>query len=177
MAEDSWVVVGVALFCTLLGEGISYLAVYRTEKYRQAKSDIEAAVRRVEKQRDEDQLQSKKQKRLERSEEHLKTIHQNFTMIKMRSTMLMSVTFIALLAMFNSVFEGRVVAKLPFQPFSLIQGMTHRGLLGDDATDCSFMFLYALITMAVRQNLQKWLGFGLSRAASKVSSVPGMPTQ
>ena len=38
--------------------------------------------------------------------------------------------------MFNSIFDGRVVAKLPFTPISWIQGISHRSLLGNDATDC-----------------------------------------
>lgn len=34
-------------------------------------------------------------------------------------------------------FSGVVAAKLPFVPFSLIQKISHRGLEGDDPTDCS----------------------------------------
>lgn len=92
-------------------------------------------------------------------------------------------------------FDGRVVAKLPFQPFSLIQGLSHRNLMGSDPTDCSFIFLYILCTMAVRevnqtrypfclsfirslfsQNLQKLFGFGVSRTASKLGGGMFGPT-
>ena len=69
--------------------------------------------------------------------------------------------------MFNSIFDGRVVAKLPFTPIYWIQGLSHRNLLGDDMTDCSSIFLYILCTMSIRQNIQKALGFAPSRAASK----------
>ena len=48
-------------------------------------------------------------------------------------------------------FEGRVVAKLPFVPIGFFQGLSHRGLSGDDYTDCSFIFLYILCTMSIRQ--------------------------
>ena len=48
-------------------------------------------------------------------------------------------------------FEGRVVAKLPFVPIGLFQGLSHRGLTGDDYTECSFIFLYILCTMSIRQ--------------------------
>lgn len=34
-------------------------------------------------------------------------------------------------------FKGIVVAKLPFVPFGLVQSISHRGLEGDDPTDCS----------------------------------------
>ena len=50
-----------------------------------------------------------------------------------------------------SSFEGRVVAKLPFEPILWIRGLSHRNLSGDDFTDCSFIFLYVLCTMSIRQ--------------------------
>ncbi len=48
-------------------------------------------------------------------------------------------------------FDGRVVAKLQFVPISLLQNLSHRNLLGEDFTDCSFIFLYILCTMSIRQ--------------------------
>ena len=63
-----------------------------------------------------------------------------------------------------------MVAKLPFVPISMVQGLSHRNLKGDDLTDCSFIFLYILCTMSIRQNIQKLLGFAPSRAASRQSS-------
>jgi len=75
--------------------------------------------------------------------------------------------FTALLSIFNSIFDGRIVAKIPFQPISFIVGISHRNLPGTDYTDCSFIFLYILCTMAIRQNVQKILGFSPSRAVAK----------
>jgi hypothetical protein len=63
-----------------------------------------------------------------------------------------------------------VVAKLPFVPISWVQGLSHRNLNGEDYTDCSFLFLYILSTMSVRQNLQKILGVETSRAVSKLGN-------
>jgi hypothetical protein len=51
----------------------------------------------------------------------------------------------------NTSFEGRVVAKLPFEPISFLRGISHRSLIGEDYTDCSFLFLYILCTMSFRQ--------------------------
>jgi len=51
----------------------------------------------------------------------------------------------------NCSFDGRVVAKLPFVPISWLQNISHRNLLGEDYTDCSFIFLYILCTMSIRQ--------------------------
>merc|ERR1719238_1548057 len=41
----------------------------------------------------------------------------------------------------------------------------------DDYTECSFIFLYILCTMSIRQNIQKMLGFAPSRAVSKVGGI------
>jgi uncharacterized membrane protein (DUF106 family) len=79
--------------------------------------------------------------------------------------------FTSLLFMFNSIFDGKIVAKLPFTPITWVQGLSHRTLLGEDFTDCSFIFLYILCTMSIRQNIQKALGFAPSRAASKQSGT------
>lgn len=77
---------------------------------------------------------------------------------------------------FSFRFDGRVVAKLPFMPISWIQGLSHRNLPGDDYYECSFIFLYILCTMSIRQNIQKLLGFAPSRAASKQGNSLFGPT-
>ncbi|KAF8782002.1 Calcium load-activated calcium channel like protein [Argiope bruennichi] len=87
----------------------------------------------------------------------------------MKSMFAIGFAFTALLSMFNSIFDGRVVAKLPFIPIGWIQGLSHRNLIGDDYSDCSFIFLYILCTMSIRQNIQKLLGFAPSRTANKQS--------
>lgn len=89
----------------------------------------------------------------------------------MKSMFAIGFAFTSLLSMFNSIFDGKVVAKLPFTPVSWIQGLSHRNLMGHDYTDCSFIFLYILCTMSIRQNIQKALGFAPSRAASKQTSM------
>merc|ERR1712059_46816 len=89
-------------------------------------------------------LDRSKKRKIEADEEKLKNSNRDLTMV-------------------NSIFDGRVVAKLPFTPIYWIQGLSHRNLLGDDMTDCSFIFLYILCTMSIRQNIQKALGFAPSR--------------
>uniref|UniRef100_A0A8B9SG14 Calcium load-activated calcium channel n=1 Tax=Anas platyrhynchos TaxID=8839 RepID=A0A8B9SG14_ANAPL len=103
----------------------------------------------------------------ERQEEKLKNNNRDLSMVRMKSMFAIGFCFTALMGMFNSIFDGRVVAKLPFIPLSYIQGLSHRNLLGEDYTDCSFIFLYILCTMSIRQNIQKMLGLAPSRAATK----------
>ncbi|KAI9178961.1 Calcium load-activated calcium channel [Blastocladiella emersonii ATCC 22665] len=51
----------------------------------------------------------------------------------------------------NTLFEGVVVAKLPFEPFQLIRGMTHKGLPDtSDPRECSATFIYILTNVVIR---------------------------
>lgn len=68
---------------------------------------------------------------------------------------------------FHLSFDGRVVAKLPFVPLSYIQGLSHRNLLGEDYTDCSFIFLYILCTMSIRQVMLDTLATGSKRKVKR----------
>lgn len=98
-----------------------------------------------------DSLDKQQKKKIEREEERLKNNNRDLALVKMKSMFAIGFAFTALLSMFNSIFDGRVVAKLPFVPISWIQGLSHRNLPGDDYTECSFIFLYILCTMSIRQ--------------------------
>ncbi|KAL1458554.1 hypothetical protein WDU94_008692 [Cyamophila willieti] len=121
MWGDTLLIVFISICTALLSEGLTWLMVYRTEKYQKLKTEIEKQSKKLEK---------KKEKAIEK-------------------------------------FDGKIVAKLPFTPISWVQGLSHRNLAGEDHTDCSFIFLYILCTMSIRQNIQKMLGFAPSRTAAK----------
>lgn len=98
-----------------------------------------------------DTLDKQQKKKIEREEERLKNNNRDLSLVKMKSMFAIGFAFTALLSMFNSIFDGRVVARLPFVPISWIQGLSHRNLPGNDYTECSFIFLYILCTMSIRQ--------------------------
>lgn len=78
----------------------------------------------------------------------------------MTGTFFVAVFMMVFMSMLSSAYQGVVVAKLPFQPVSFIQGITHRNLLGSDVTDCSMIFVYILSNISLRPIIQKLLGFG-----------------
>jgi len=169
MLSDAVLIVFISIGTALLGEGLTWLLVYRTDNYKRLKNEIEKQCKKLEKKKEvlgetNDKQQKKK---LEREEEKLKNHNRDLSLVKMKSMFAIGIAFTALLSMFNSIFDGRVVAKLPFVPIGFIQGLSHRNLTGDDYTDCSFIFLYILCTMSIRQNIQKVLGFAPSRAANQ----------
>ncbi|XP_003387319.1 PREDICTED: calcium load-activated calcium channel-like [Amphimedon queenslandica] len=174
MIADSLMILFISLCTALLSEGLSYVLLYRTEGYKRLKDVVEKQSRKLERKKEtvgEGSVSgTQKRKKLEKQEEQLKNYNKDLSMVKMKSMVLIGLTFTALLGMFNTIFDGRVVAKLPFTPFGILQGISHRNLMGTDMTDCSFIFLYILCTMSIRENLQKLMGVGVSRSVSKLGN-------
>jgi len=81
---------------------------------------------------------------------------------------LFSVFFISF---FYNIYQGIVVAKLPFEPIGMISSMSHRGILSNDYTDCSFIFLYVLSNFCIRPVLQKLLGFAPPRNNNQFTNL------
>ena len=102
------------------------MLVYRTDKYQKLKTEIEKQSKKLEKIKeahgDTTNLDRSKKRKIEQDEEKLKNTNRDLTMVKMKSMFAIGFAFTALLSMFNSIFEGRVVAKLPFTPIYWIQG-------------------------------------------------------
>ncbi|KAA0191983.1 Transmembrane and coiled-coil domain-containing protein 1 [Fasciolopsis buskii] len=183
MWQDTFAIICISYFTAFLGEGLTWLFVYRTEKYKKLKTEVDKQSKKrnrlftlllllsfpVEKQRDSTDISVDRiaKKRLEKQEERLKNINRELSMVKMKSMFAVGIIFTSLFSMFNNIFDGRVVTKLPFVPIPWIQGLSHRNLPGNDYTDASFIFIYMLCTMSIRQNVQKMLGFAPSRAVSK----------
>ena len=58
----------------------------------------------------------------------------------------------------NNHFYGTVAGKLPFEPWTMVTGMSHRGLEGDDMRQYSMTFVYVLLQMAMRGFTSKLFG-------------------
>ncbi|VDO67535.1 unnamed protein product, partial [Haemonchus placei] len=179
MLSDCLLIIAIAFCTALAGEGLTYVLVYRSEQYKRLKSEMERKTKRLEKKKQEvgEVVDKNAKKRLERDEERLKATNRDMSMFKMKSMFAIGLAFTALLSTFNSIFDGRVVARLPFVPIGFLQGLSHRNLVGDDMRDCSFIFLYILCTMTIRQNLQKALGFAPSRAMNRQQGSAWAPSQ
>uniref|UniRef100_A0A6B2LMB3 Calcium load-activated calcium channel n=1 Tax=Arcella intermedia TaxID=1963864 RepID=A0A6B2LMB3_9EUKA len=149
----------ISFFCSLISEGLSWLLVYRTEKFQKLKSDQKRLARKVEKNKTESQVQKKGAKKVKTCEEELQAINRSLSWERMKSDGIIFLGFILIvLSILSSMFDGKSIAKLPFEPFSLIRGMTHRGVPGNDFTDCSYIFIYVLSSVVFRTNMQKLFG-------------------
>jgi len=182
MFSDAFLIICIAFFTALLGEGLTWVLVYRSKEYKRLKYSMERNTKKLERKKETvegtvsvgaDTKSKVAKRKIEKEEGRIKSTSRDLSMFRMKSMLAIGFVFTALLSTFSSIFEGRIVAKLPFLPISWVQGISHRNLIGDDFTDCSFIFLYILCTMSLRQNLQKMLGFSQSRTLSRQTQNMG----
>ncbi|MCE3050292.1 hypothetical protein HAX54_046846 [Datura stramonium] len=175
--SDSLTLVGISIGTAIVCEAISYLLIYRTTSYKSLKSTIDKASKKLETMKTQEPVPSvltkkSKTKKIDRVETSLKESTRDLSLFKFKSGFVVAVVLFMVFGFLNSLFEGKVVAKLPFVPFRLVQKMSHRGLPGDDMTDCSMAFLYFLCSISIRTNLQKFLGFSPPRGSAGAGLFP-----
>lgn len=174
---DTISILFAACFTAGLAETISWFLIYRTDDYKALKKNIESMSKQVEKDREMIVIASKQkqqEKKATKAENQLKSMNQQLSSSKMKSTMIVALFAIAFMSTLSSTYQGIVIAKLPFEPFSMIQGLTHRGLPGNDVTDCSMIFIYVLASYLVRTNIQKYFGFA-PKTPFSMWDQPGAP--
>ncbi|CAL9100265.1 unnamed protein product [Musa textilis] len=184
---DSLVVVGISVCTAFLCEAISWLLIYRTSTYKSLRSSIDKASKKLDTMKSTSTSSSSKKpssssslasssssraKKMDRVETSLKDATRELSLSKFKSGAVVAAVLFVVFGLLNSLFEGRVVAKLPFAPIPLVLKMSHRGLPGTDPTDCSMVFLYFLCSISIRTNLQKFLGFAPPRGAAGAGLFP-----
>ncbi|KAL6955203.1 hypothetical protein U1Q18_007642 [Sarracenia purpurea var. burkii] len=175
--SDSLTVVGISVCTAVVCEAISWLLIYRTTSYKSLKSSIDKASKKLETMKTDSNpsklnLKKSKTKKIDRVETSLKESSRDLSLFKFKSGAVVALVLFVVFGLLNSLFEGKSVAKLPFVPVRIIQKMSHRGLQGDDPTDCSMAFLYFLCSISIRTNLQKFLGFSPPRGAAGAGLFP-----
>ncbi|OIT31258.1 PREDICTED: calcium load-activated calcium channel-like [Nicotiana attenuata] len=170
--SDGLTIVGVSICTAVICEAISWVLIYRTTSYNSLKSNIDKASKKLETMKTLESKKPNKSKKIDRFETSLKDSSRDLSLFKFKSGFVVAIVLFMVFAFLNSLFEGKVVAKLPFVPFRIVQKMSHRGLPGNDMTDCSMAFLYLLCSMSIRTNLQKFLGFSPPRGAAGAGLFP-----
>jgi hypothetical protein len=90
------------------------------------------------------------------------------TGLRMRSTIWMLALNIGVWWLLSSIFNNMALLRLPFEPFSFIQGMTHRGVPGDDPTEAGFTFVFVLASAVLKPVLAAVFGAEEAPAGSGV---------
>ncbi|KAM8970588.1 calcium load-activated calcium channel-like [Sarcophilus harrisii] len=114
MFADTLLIVFISVCTALLAEGITWVLVYRTDKYKRLKAEVEKQSKKLEKKKETitESAGRQQKKKIERQEEKLKNNNRDLSMVRMKSMFAIGFCFTALMGMFNSIFDGRVVAVL-----------------------------------------------------------------
>jgi calcium load-activated calcium channel len=146
--------------------------IYSKPIYQTLTKDIESLARKVEQKREEgDTIDKVSKKKNVQMEDRLKALQSEMTTLKFKSTIMIGLFLIVTMSSLSNYFDGIPVARLPFEPISLIRSMTHRGLGGEDYTECSYIFIYMMASFLLRGNIQKIFGF----EGPKISFNPFVP--
>ncbi|KAJ7540517.1 hypothetical protein O6H91_10G020300 [Diphasiastrum complanatum] len=178
---DALLILGISFASAWICEGISWLLIYRTASYKALRSTIDRTSKKLENMKGTgtnptttalSASKKSKAKKMDRFETSLKESSRDLSFAKFKSGAVVAIVLVVVFGLLSSLFEGKAVAKLPFAPLPFIQRMSHRGLPGDDATDCAMVFLYFLCSVSIRSNLQKFLGFAPPRGMSNNGLFP-----
>ena len=89
MWADTILILVISVCTALLGEGVTWVLVYRTEKYQKLKTEIEKQTKKLEKKKEAHgetaNLDRSKKRKIEQDEEKLKNTNRDLTMVKMKS--------------------------------------------------------------------------------------------
>ena len=154
-------VIGCSLVVTAVAEALNYLLVYRKSDYQNLVSNVKSLTKKIKKI-DEVGINNSNKNNLKRKtqlDERLKISNTELTTKKFKATFLIGILMIVTITTMNKYFSGIVAAKLPFEPFSLLRKISHRGIEGENFTECSALFLYILSGIIFRTNIQKIFGF------------------
>lgn len=169
---ESLQVILTAFAACLVTEVISWVLVYRTSSYKRIRVELDKASKKLEAIKQTGAVASKpagkgnrKEKRLE---DNLKTTSRDLTAMRFKLGFIMSAALFLLFSLVSRVWNGHTLAKLPFSPPGFLQAISHRGLKGNDPTDCSAVFVYVLALGFFKANVAKFTGWGPSRAAQRL---------
>jgi len=57
-----------------------------------------------------------------------------------------------------NMFDNKIVGKLPFEPWTFVHNMSHKGVPGEDSQEYGLVFIYLMSTTAFRGMIGKITG-------------------
>ena len=172
---DGIKIILLSISTNLFAEFLTWMFIYRTKKYKENKKQMDILNKKLEINKESVKGHSKQlDKKIKLQENELKLLGFEMMKIKFISMVIIGLFTFFFISLFNGLFQGIVVAKIPFVPFKLLRALSHRGILSNDFTDCSFIFLYILCNISFRPIIQKILGFAPPRSTNKMPDWFGL---
>jgi hypothetical protein len=152
---------GTALFASSLNVFLSWLLLFRSAEFRRQAAELEKKQKAVEelKSKDQDASDQAAAKKTKRLENDIAALTKELTSKNMKYTVISGGLLFLLNRIVRGYFDGVIVARIPFEPFSLLQKITHAGIENQEGRDGNFQFVYWLGTLLFRDALMRWFGF------------------
>ena len=166
-------IIGCVFASTAICLVVDHLLIYRREDYQRLHAYfLRASMRLEHKKREGTAVEAKekkddrkKDKDKDKDKKKLAMLEREFEasrrdMLAFRRVPMLLSTFVNMAIFFSlkSSHEETIVARLPFTPFALLTGLTHRNLPGTDLRDCGVILIFALCSMAIKPNAQRLFG-------------------
>ncbi|ANQ09359.1 Uncharacterized protein PCOAH_00032690 [Plasmodium coatneyi] len=167
---DIFIIIGIAIACGVFCEFLSWIFVYRNEKFIKLNEELKILYEKVQKEKEDGLLSKidgnssnsnnkKKMKKKVTTEEIYIEKTKTMATLKTKSNVITGLIFMSMMPLLFSLFEGLTIAILPFKPIFPVTLLTHTGLQGKNLYHCSSTFIYTLTLMLTRQNIQKFFGY------------------
>jgi uncharacterized membrane protein (DUF106 family) len=138
-------------------------------------AEIEKLNKKLEKLKNTHVIQTQNkghEKKITSVEGQLKALSQQMTFSSFKSHAIVGVLMIAVINLIGNYFSGSVIAMLPFEPFWLVRGITHRNITGENFYQCAYLFPYILVAFIWRSNLKKYFGLEAPKPAVSFFEPP-----
>jgi calcium load-activated calcium channel len=153
-------IVGLSGLVWAGNELITWFLVLRNVEYQRMNRELEKAQEKAQEmtaQGESGSASKKNQARKKNQDVIVADLSRGMQTMRMKSMFVTTILLIGFFQLVNSFWGGVPVARLPFEPFGFVTGLSHRGLEGDDMRECSATFIYVLSGMALRGNFNKYL--------------------
>ena len=160
------IAVTVAVASACVAEAANWFMIYRHAEYKKLTADIASQQKNVDAMKAKFTLSAATQtpaqqkasdRKLKAFELGLQTQQNVLVGKKSRGMLITALLSIFVIRTMYANFQGQVVARLPFTPVSMVSGLTHYGLEGDDMTECSMTFLFVLCNLTFGNYTKKLL--------------------
>ncbi|KAA6396904.1 MAG: calcium load-activated calcium channel-like [Streblomastix strix] len=141
----------------ILSEFLSYILVYRRTAFKDKLEAHEKSKMKIERIKQGTTKPGLREKKLASENAILEETQQALQMEKMKGTVVVSVLMFVLGGIFNQFFDGVVLARLPFQPISIVKNFSHRHILGDDYQEVGNSFLFMLCSLSIKPTISRIL--------------------
>jgi uncharacterized membrane protein (DUF106 family) len=163
-------IIFICIVATFVIEFISWVLVYRKKEFAPLQNDIKMLNKKLNLLQEQPE-EKKTKKEIGIIKNKIRSATTKLNGLRFKTTFIMPFVLMAIFGILGQYYDGIIVAKLPFEPFGFIRGMTSRGLEGikEDNFDCSFLPIYILGNMGIKPLITKLLGFAPPRSAGGMS--------